>query len=194
MPSMTRAQGHANRAGNPSLCHPLMASTLHTLAMLVSIVARLFSSKPTTSTAACDGYPAQTSEANAVLDRLRETPPPPPPPTTTTITTAVAGIVRSGARGRTLEALMVNSTRSVRPSNHEGVLPAASHAKQQQQQYLLPRAGEAQRALSERRSGSGGGPPSPSRTASPPVPLRIAHVVASALLSLPRSGEEVRAS
>jgi hypothetical protein len=73
MPPMTRAQGHANWAGNPSLSQLWLGSTLRTLAMLVSIVARLFSPKHQTQTAECDGVSVQTPEANDVLDQFRRT-------------------------------------------------------------------------------------------------------------------------
>jgi hypothetical protein len=68
MRPMTRAQGHANWAGNPSLCHHWMASTLRALAMLMSIVARFFRLPHQNQTAECDGDPAQTPEANDVPD------------------------------------------------------------------------------------------------------------------------------
>jgi hypothetical protein len=69
MPPMTRAQGHANWIRRPSLSQPLLRSTLRALAMLVSLVARLFSPKPPNPTAECDGSPALTPEAEDVLDQ-----------------------------------------------------------------------------------------------------------------------------
>src|SRR5687767_2996381 len=72
MPPMTRAQGYANWIRQPSLSQLWLRSTLHTLAMLVSLVARLFAPRHQTPTAECDGDPVQTPEANDVLDQLRE--------------------------------------------------------------------------------------------------------------------------
>ena len=72
MPPMTQAQGRANWIRRPSLSQPWLRSTLRTLAMLVSLVARLFPPRHPNPTAECDGRPAQTPEANDVLDQFRE--------------------------------------------------------------------------------------------------------------------------
>jgi hypothetical protein len=118
MPPMTQAQGRANWAGNPSLSQLWLGSTLHILAMLVSTVARLFRFQQPNPTAECDGSPAQTPEADTVLDQLQEA-----TTTAVAVAVAVAGIARAAARGATIEGLMVSrelalSARS-RPSNHE---------------------------------------------------------------------------
>jgi hypothetical protein len=136
MPVMRQAQGFANWTGHPSLCDRLIASTLHTLAMLVSIVARLCASKQKNPTAECDGSPAQTLEANDVFDQHREATLLLLP---TTATTAAAAAVRAAAATRKQRrntataqqcksalatALMVSSdawrSHASRPSNHEG--------------------------------------------------------------------------
>jgi hypothetical protein len=142
MPSMTRAQGRANRAGNPSLCDQWIASTLRALAMLVSIVARLVRLPHQTQTAECDGDPAQTPEARDVLGQFREA--------TTTATTRKqqrnsrkAAPPRSaptqGLTLRTIEQAIVDS------KGEAGFTGPAS--EQQQQQYLRYRSAKASRAL-----------------------------------------------
>jgi hypothetical protein len=94
---MTRAQGRANWIRQPSLCDQWIASTLHTLAMLVLIVARLFAPKPPNPTAECDGSPAQTPEANDVLDQLQE-------PTAAIIITATRQQQRSNSAAASTRA------------------------------------------------------------------------------------------
>jgi hypothetical protein len=136
---MTRAQGHANWAGNPSLCDQWIASTLRALAMLMSIVARLFASKPQTQTAECDGRPAQTPEANDVLDQFQEA------------ATTTAATTRKQQRNNSKKGVTGSAARSAIVDSKEfaadGGLPAASHAQQQQQQpYQLHRSSEAIRA------------------------------------------------
>src|SRR5690348_2981578 len=95
MQPMTQAQGHANRAGNPSLCHQWMASTLRVLAMLVSIVAALLKMRPSRVPGEChtDVTPAALPEAGS--NTIEET-------------------NLADANSETTEALMVSSTRSVR--------------------------------------------------------------------------------
>jgi hypothetical protein len=139
---MTRAQGHANRAGNPSLCDQWIASTLRALAMLVSLVARLFRFQHKTQTAECDGDPAQTPEADAVLGQFREA-----AATTTTRkqqrnnnrkAAAPRGAPTEGLTLRTIAHAIVDS------KGEAGFTGPAS--EQQQQQRHLPRSGEEVRA------------------------------------------------
>jgi hypothetical protein len=124
MPSMTRAQGHANWIRHPSLCHHWMASTLRALAMLMSIVARLLRFPHPNPTAECDGSQVQTPEANDVLDPSSESSKATAQHRNsgTTTTRAAAGAESLSDISR---ALMVSSTRSVRPSNHEGGLTSS---------------------------------------------------------------------
>jgi len=106
MRPMTRAQDRANWTGHPSLCDRLIASTLRALAMLVSIVARLFRLPHPTQTAECDGDPAQTPEANDVLDQFREA---------ATTTAGVGRVPPAATRGESPEALTLIAARGTPP-------------------------------------------------------------------------------
>ncbi len=118
MPPMTRAQGHAYWAGNPSLCDLWIASTLRALAMLVSNVARLFRSAQPNQTAECDGSPVQTLEANDVLDQPGESKQHQQQQQQNN--NSSNSRKEQLARGDSIEALMVSSTRSVAPVEPRG--------------------------------------------------------------------------
>jgi hypothetical protein len=80
-------------------------------------------------------------------------------------------------------------TSAIRPTN-------APRFNEATPTMLLPRAGEARRALTDQRARSGGGPPSRPCSAeevtAPPVPHQTAHAATPLPASLPRSGEEHR--
>jgi hypothetical protein len=129
---MIRAQGSAYWSRRPSLCDRLIASTLHTLAMLAFTVARLFAPRCSNPTAECDGSPAPTFEANGVLDPTRRTTPLLLPTTTTRKqerNNRRKGAAAPSARSRALmvssDAWRSHASRPVYPelvegSNHEG--------------------------------------------------------------------------
>ncbi len=107
--------------------------------MLVSPVARLVRLPHQTPTAECDGDPAQTPEADAVLDQPEGATRLLLLPTTTAATTTLAT-----PTGETIEGLTVRTIAqgAIVDSKGEAGLTGLSHAQQQQQQYLLPERGE----------------------------------------------------
>ena len=96
---MTRHKATQTGLGTPSPLDRWINALLRGLAMLVSHVARRFVSRNQTSAAECDGNCDRLPEANVVLDQHQELTP-------------------AAASSPPIEALMVSSTRSVRPSNH----------------------------------------------------------------------------
>ena len=107
IPPMTRHKATQTGLGTPSPLDRWINAMLRSLAMLVSHVARRFASRHPISAAECDGDCEPVREAKIVLDQHQE-------PQT------------AAAISQPLEALMVSSERSSRPSNHEGVLRALS--------------------------------------------------------------------
>jgi hypothetical protein len=109
---MTRHKATQTGLGNPSPPDHWINALLRGLAMLVSHVAKRFASPNQTSAAECDGDCEPVREASFVLDQHQE-------PTL------------AAASSQTIQALMVSSTRSSRPSNHEGGLtaPSTSHSR-----------------------------------------------------------------
>jgi len=112
IPPMTRHKATHTGLGTPSPLDRWINAMLRGLAMLVSHVARRFASGHPSLVAECDGDCESMREANVVLDQPQEP-------------------ELAGAGGQPLEALMVSSERSSRPSNHEGVLraPSTSHPR-----------------------------------------------------------------
>ena len=104
---MTRHKATHTGLGTPSPLDRWINALLRSFAMLVSHVARRFASRHPISAAECDGDCDPMREANVVLDLHQEPKP-------------------AAASGQPIEALMVSSERSSRPSNHEGVLRALS--------------------------------------------------------------------
>jgi hypothetical protein len=109
---MTRHKATQTGLGTPSPLDRWINALLCGLAMLVSFVARRFASRNQTSAAECDGDCEPVREASSVLDQNQEPQP-------------------AAASSQPIEALMVSSERSSRPSNHEGGLtaPSTSHSR-----------------------------------------------------------------
>jgi hypothetical protein len=97
----------------------------------------------------------------------------------------------AAATSQTIEALMVSSSRSERPSNHEGGLASARETSRRSADALLPRTGEARSVRTEGGSGPGGG--QPYRLTATSVPHRIVQTSPPMHASLPHSGEDNRA-
>ena len=105
---MKHAQGRANWSGKPSLSHLWMGSTLHTLAMLVSIVVKFFQMALRRRARECHAEPTPERLPRTNNDPInRETTPADP-------------------LGQSQEGLMVSSeiaqSANSRPSNHEAGL------------------------------------------------------------------------
>ena len=107
IPPMTRHKATQTGLGTPSPLDRWINAMLRVFAMLVSHVARRFASRHPISPAECDGDCESMREANVVLDLHQEPKP-------------------AAASGQPIEALMVSSERSSRPSNREGLLRALS--------------------------------------------------------------------
>ena len=110
---MKHAQGRANWSGKPSLSHLWMGSTLHTLAMLVSIVVKFFQMALRRRARECHAEPTPERLPRTNNDPInRETTPADP-------------------LGQSQEGLMVSSeiaqSANSRPSNHEAALTSARH-------------------------------------------------------------------
>jgi hypothetical protein len=85
-----------------------MEALLRAFAMLWSAVAATFQMNPSRRARECDTPPAPVTLPGRTRDPIKEN-------------------NFAAASSQPQEALMVSSTRSVRPSNHEGGLTAASH-------------------------------------------------------------------
>jgi hypothetical protein len=170
---MTRTQSGANWSGIPSLSQLSLAALLRLTAMFVVGVAHSMRMLLSRLPREChtdmtpDRLPA-TEDGN--LQKEEHT---------------------AATTSQTLEGLMVSSSRSERPSNHEAGLTGARTTSRNSADALLPRTGEALNARTDERSGPGGGPPHRLTTA-PPAPHRIVQASWPAHTSLPRSGEESR--
>jgi len=104
---MTRHKATHTGLGTPSPLDRWINAMLRSLAMLVFRVARRLASRNQIPAAECDGDCDPMREANVVLDLHQEPKP-------------------AAASGQPIEALMVSSERSSRPSNREGLLRALS--------------------------------------------------------------------
>jgi len=112
IPPMTRHKATQTGLGTPSPLDRWINAMLRGFAMLVFRVARRLASRNQIPAAECDGDCEPVCEANVVLDLHQEP-------------TPVA------ASSQPIEALMVSSERSSRPSNQEGHLraPSTSHPR-----------------------------------------------------------------
>jgi hypothetical protein len=169
---MTRTQSGANWSGIPSLSQLSLAALLRLTAMFVVGVAHsmrmLLSRLPREchTDVTPDRLPA-TENGN----QSKETKP-------------------AAANSQSLEGLMPRDREAI-VSKHEAGLAGARDTARSSADALLLRAGEAQGAQADERSGPGGGPPHRLTTA-PPAPHRIVQASWPAHTSLPRSGEESR--
>jgi hypothetical protein len=106
MPSMTRAHLRANWSGVPSLTELWLGALLRAFAMLVSFAANLLRMRPSRLSREChaDVTPAMLPEPESGI--IMET-------------------KEAAGRSQPIEALMLSSASSARPSKQEGGLPYA---------------------------------------------------------------------
>jgi hypothetical protein len=165
---MTRTQSGANWSGIPSLSQLLLAALLRLTAMfvqgVVSPLRMLLSRLP------------RECHTDVTPDRL--------PATESGNHTEEPD--QAAANSHSQEGLMLRDREAI-VSKREAGLAGARDTSRNSADALLPRAGEAQGAQADERSGSGGGPPYRLTTA-PPVPHRIGQASRPAHASLPRSG------